>query len=134
MPPAPARFSTTSGCPKFIFGISMRMMRSGGPPGGEGTTTRIGLFGQGCACAVIPINKPNARMSAFIVCSVCRPDALPGQRVLALHRAQDDAVGGDKLVAPHYYFGVSRIDVALAIVRHRAGLLVDRIGAEIRGI
>src|SRR2546427_11019878 len=100
MPPAPARFSTTSGCPKLIFGISMRMMRSGGPPGGEGTTTRIGLFGQGCACAAIPINKPNARTSAFIICSMRRLDALPGQRVLALHRAQDDAVGGDKLVAP----------------------------------
>src|SRR5437762_12437869 len=51
MPPAPPRFSITSGCPRFIFGASMRMMRSGGPPGGEGTTMWIGLFGNGCACA-----------------------------------------------------------------------------------
>src|SRR5438270_853202 len=115
MPPAPARFSTTSGCPKFILGISRRMMRSGGPPGGEGTTTRIGLFGQGCACAVIPINKPNARTSAFIVCSVRRLHALPGQYVLALHGAQDDAVRRYELVAAHHDLGRSRSDVALAI-------------------
>src|SRR5207302_3205972 len=50
-PPAPARFSITSGWPRFILGASIRMIKSGGPPGGEGTTTRIGFAGQACASA-----------------------------------------------------------------------------------
>src|SRR6184192_258763 len=112
MPPAPERFSTTSGWPRFILGISMRMMRSGGPPGGEGTTTRIGFAGQGCACADV-INKLHMRAKAFI-CSVRGLYALPGQHVLALHGAQDDAVRGDELVTAHHDLGRSRSDVSLA--------------------
>jgi len=45
MPPAPARVLDHERLTHLIFGASMRMMRSGGPPGGEGTTTWIGFFG-----------------------------------------------------------------------------------------
>src|SRR3954470_13088971 len=53
MPPAPARLSITIGWPSTaaIFGSMARRIRSGGPPGGEGTTTLMGLFGKPCACA-----------------------------------------------------------------------------------
>src|SRR5438874_8766670 len=53
MPPAPARFSTITGCPidAESFGPSRRMMRSGGPPAVEGTITWIGLLGNAAVCA-----------------------------------------------------------------------------------
>src|SRR5882724_4170006 len=51
-PPAPARFSTTHGCPSIslILGARMRIEMSVEPPGPKGTTKRMGLLGQG-ACA-----------------------------------------------------------------------------------
>src|SRR5512140_3517874 len=53
MPPAPARFSTTTACPSTwpSLGASIRMMRSGGPPGVEGTTTWMVLLGKFTTCA-----------------------------------------------------------------------------------
>src|SRR3954467_1042742 len=63
MPPAPARFSITSSWPRSIFGASMRMMRSGGPPGGEGTTTWIGFAGKRCACAAKAARRQTATAS-----------------------------------------------------------------------
>src|SRR5712691_1183578 len=53
LPPAPPRFSTTSGCPHTSgsFAESSRATRSAGPPAGKGTTMRTGLDGYGCAIA-----------------------------------------------------------------------------------
>ena len=61
VPPAPVRFSITTGCPQFslIFCAMMRASVSVPPPGENGTTKRIGLVGnpfaerveEGCACA-----------------------------------------------------------------------------------
>jgi len=47
MPPAPARFSTTTGWPSFSLmrGAMAREMRSALPPGGKLTMKRIGLEG-----------------------------------------------------------------------------------------
>ena len=54
MPPAPARFSTITGCPSAAvsLGASMRVIRSGGPPGGEGTMMWISLFGYRASVAL----------------------------------------------------------------------------------
>ena len=54
VPPAPVRFSITTGCPQFslIFWEIMRARTSDVPPGENGTTKRIGLLGKFCcACA-----------------------------------------------------------------------------------
>ena len=47
MPPAPARFSTTTGWPSLSLmrGAMAREMRSALPPGGKLTMKRIGLEG-----------------------------------------------------------------------------------------
>ena len=46
-PPAPGRLSTTTGWPhaSCSFCAMPRPMMSSGPPGGNGTTKRIGLAG-----------------------------------------------------------------------------------------
>src|SRR5262245_53492647 len=53
VPPAPPRFSTTSGWPSGFssFCARMRATMSVDPPGGKGTMTRIGLAGQLCPYA-----------------------------------------------------------------------------------
>jgi hypothetical protein len=51
MPPAPGRFSTSTGCPmaSLSFGAMMRPMMSIVLPGAKGATIRIGLSGYVCA-------------------------------------------------------------------------------------
>ena len=76
-PPAPARFSTTTGWPRSsdIFGATRRVMMSVEVPAPKGTTTRTGRFGKaaalGCAAArrlppsaatVPPRSNPRARV------------------------------------------------------------------------
>jgi len=54
MPPAPARFSATTGCPSISdsFCATTRPTRSVACPGGHGMTMRKGRFGYaGCASA-----------------------------------------------------------------------------------
>src|SRR5258706_16205293 len=54
VPPAPARLSTTTCCPRLspIGRPSSRPMMSFGlAPGGNGTTRRTGRLGYACACA-----------------------------------------------------------------------------------
>src|SRR6185503_12764741 len=52
-PPAPVRFSTTTGWPQSSpsFGAMVRAMMSVTPPGENATITRTGLAGQFCASA-----------------------------------------------------------------------------------
>ncbi|HKB63580.1 MAG TPA: hypothetical protein VKD03_11975 [Burkholderiales bacterium] len=47
LPPAPERFSTTTGCPQVSVSFSAirRTMMSFGPPGANGTMIRTGLEG-----------------------------------------------------------------------------------------
>jgi hypothetical protein len=51
--PAPGLFSITTGWPSRSdsFWPTIRATVSVGPPGGCGTTTRMGRFGYCCACA-----------------------------------------------------------------------------------
>src|SRR5688500_1130905 len=53
LPPAPARFSTTNGCPRESCSrvASARPTMSGVEPGGKVTTTRTGFEGYACAQA-----------------------------------------------------------------------------------
>src|SRR5512134_3170159 len=52
LPPAPARFSTSTGWPSAAESLSpsARAVTSVEPPGGYGTMSRTGLDGQPCAC------------------------------------------------------------------------------------
>src|SRR6187402_3222388 len=54
LPPAPGRFSMTTGCPHIFCNStpSERATMSVVPPGGNGTIMRTGFDGQLCACAV----------------------------------------------------------------------------------
>ena len=56
VPPAPVRFSITTGCPQFslIFCAMMRASVSVPPPGENGTTKRIGLVGNFCCACATP--------------------------------------------------------------------------------
>jgi len=67
LPPAPARFSMTKGCPRIsaIFGVTVRATMSVPPPGGNGTMTRIGFDGKFCASAALAASK-TARNRCFI--------------------------------------------------------------------
>jgi len=62
LPPAPGRFSTTTGWPSFslILGAMERAIRSALPPGGKLTMKRIGFDGHVCACAT-SINTRNRK-------------------------------------------------------------------------
>src|SRR5882672_114728 len=62
LPPAPPRFSTTTCWPRpsDIFWASGRPMVSLPPPGGYGSTRRIGLTGYCCANTVAVPNAENA--------------------------------------------------------------------------
>ena len=53
MPPAPGRFSITTGWPKpsAIFCATVRAVKSATPPAPNGTTMRKGLLGKFCAHA-----------------------------------------------------------------------------------
>src|SRR5690606_31001150 len=60
--PAPALFSTTTGCPSFLASVSLMILAvmSAPPPGANGTTILNGLFGNGGvspACAPVQGNK-----------------------------------------------------------------------------
>src|SRR4051812_26128185 len=56
LPPAPGRFSTSTGWPKVlaISFASTRAYRSEKPPAGKGTMRRIAFVGYCCACAGSP--------------------------------------------------------------------------------
>src|SRR5688572_27611998 len=61
-PAAPARLSTTTGCPSgsAMCCAMSRPMVSTAPPGGHGTTILIGLFGY-CACAAAATSAKAAK-------------------------------------------------------------------------
>src|SRR5438105_11577926 len=61
LPPAPARFSTTTGCLKDsdIFALTQRATVSTEPPAGNGTTMRTGRFGNDWACAFASASASN---------------------------------------------------------------------------
>src|SRR5438067_12134248 len=67
LPPAPARFSTMNGWPRIsaIFGVTVRATMSVPPPGGNGTTTRIGLDGKLCASALLARASATAKRHCF---------------------------------------------------------------------
>src|SRR5947209_17131143 len=67
LPPAPARFSMMKGCPRIsaIFGVTVRATMSVPPPGGNGTTTRIGFDGKLCASALAAKASANAKRHCF---------------------------------------------------------------------
>src|SRR4029079_1448694 len=76
LPPAPARFSISTGWPSVSesFCWATRATISVGPPGAKGTMTRIGLEGQVCACA--ERTTPSSRTSnAFFFISMLLPHA-----------------------------------------------------------
>jgi hypothetical protein len=73
--PAPGRFSTITCWPR-LFVISAAVVRANvsvAPPGANGTSMRIGLFGKLCACAVAlsrpAANKPALRANMDILFS-----------------------------------------------------------------
>ncbi len=55
VPPAPGRFSSTTGWPSCVLSFSetVRAMMSVELPGVKGTTTLIGFAGQACAHAAV---------------------------------------------------------------------------------
>ncbi len=62
LPPAPGRFSITSGWPSFSLtrGAMARTMASALPPGGKVTITRMGLVGQAASWARAGLAKANS--------------------------------------------------------------------------
>src|SRR5512134_3612720 len=73
-PLAPARLSTTIGCPSSSVsrGAIVREVMSAGPPAENGTTIRIGLLGKGWAPTLFPASNPAAahiRASCFFMVS-----------------------------------------------------------------
>src|SRR5574339_376943 len=69
VPPAPALFSTTTGCPSSVESpcATARATPSVPPPGGNGTINLIGWVGHDWAPAV-PAAKASARAQAEISC------------------------------------------------------------------
>src|SRR5262249_46216518 len=78
--------------------------------------------------------SPSCGISTSIVCT--RPaaerlsDALPDDGLRRADRAQDQPVA-DEPVLPHDVGRCIRTDVAFAVMRHRAGSLIDRVGSEV---
>src|SRR5262245_62357477 len=68
LPPAPARFSTTNGCPSSSLkaGAVSRAKRSAVPPGGNGTIIVTGRFGHACAEAAHGDSSMTAAAKAMI--------------------------------------------------------------------
>src|SRR5207249_2522677 len=64
-PEAPARFSTTTGCPVLSESLAPtpRAIRSSAPPGAKGAISRIGLLGKGCASAPWTTSAANKNQS-----------------------------------------------------------------------
>ncbi len=79
-PDAPARFSTTTGClsRSASFWPTMRAAVSVGPPGGNGTTSLMGLVGQACAMAAVPVRAAKAPTTAAM--QVRRPMCVMGEK------------------------------------------------------
>src|SRR3954466_11088055 len=48
-----------------ILGVTVRATMSVPPPGGNGTMTRIGLDGEGCASALLASASPRAKRHCF---------------------------------------------------------------------
>src|ERR1041384_4107262 len=91
MPPAPERFSITTGWPSMldIFSVRMRLMTSDGPPAGNGTMKRIGWLGKSWAIDIpghsSSVARPNRRTHFDIgTSSLAGPRA--GPRHLSLQR------------------------------------------------
>jgi hypothetical protein len=85
-PPAPGRFSTTTGCPSASpsGGASVRQSVSTTAPGGKGLTRRIGFDGQPCAraAALIHIIARTIRAihTSTMKAAPIRPSAAPSGR------------------------------------------------------
>src|SRR5215831_21101625 len=90
MPPAPGRFSTTTGCLKASLRClaTMRPAMSAPEPGVSGTMTRIGRVGYSCASAAPEDSRTARKTTAFFM-------APPGLTTLEnddqqRHRENDD--------------------------------------------
>src|SRR5437870_5270213 len=95
VPPAPGRFSTTSGWPSAAASLSAtgRAMVSVADPGVKGTMMRIGLAGKGCADAAQAAKR--ARLAARLGVEVgaqCRLRI--GRRAELAQRVRDQAAEG----------------------------------------
>src|SRR5262249_29260894 len=76
--------------------------------------------------------SPSCGISTFMVNGSRRSrDPLPDNRgVLCLNRPQNQAVTG-KLISAHDIAAIARLHAGMLVMRHRAGALINRIGAEI---
>src|SRR5262249_7595015 len=76
--------------------------------------------------------SPSCGISTFMVNGSRRSrDPFPDDRsVLCLNRPQNQAVTG-KLISAHDVASIARLHAGMLMMRHRAGALINRIGAEI---
>src|SRR5436309_4418322 len=79
VPPAPGRFSISTGCPNADESLSAtgRAIVSVAEPGVNGTMMRIGLDGKACASAAVVRVASSAASSAFMGSLLWQYDAMP---------------------------------------------------------
>src|SRR3954469_21409364 len=97
MPAAPGLFSTTTACPhaSCSFCAIIRVPMSVPPPGGKGTTMRMGFDGHACAKAMgALVMSAQVSISALII-AVLRSDAVDVQHGGDAVVGQDDLLGPD---------------------------------------
>ena len=78
----------------------------------------------------VPRNAHHVITAGQSTTSLASPDPFPHHFVARARRPQDQAIAR-KLVTPNKIGDIARLNAGVAVVRDRAGALVDRVGAEI---
>src|SRR5262245_34681223 len=134
VPPAPTRFSTTTGWPRISESgcATMRAAMSVPPPAPKPTTIRIGCFGQSCAkrsegCATIEMTNA---VSAALTANVMQPSFGAGQADARVRRRPRELL----LVRDRIDEHADLLDVDLAGVAtlHEYGRLARKTDARRR--
>src|SRR4051812_43584126 len=122
LPPAPGRFSTTTGCPRArpSGSASDRATTSGWPPGAKGTTIRSGFVGCQSASATEEASAASNRRKRFAIASVVQDRREPAFRDREVHALAMRVVL--HLVALHLADGeITRLRMREVEAAHRRG-------------
>src|SRR5436189_5152704 len=127
LPPAPGRFSTTTGVAKSacMRCCKMRASRSAEPPAANGTTMVIGRCGQSCACA--GANAANASRPAMPPAKARRskPSNRLEMRIAALEEILVGVAHGLRLGAADHDLKIHRLQAVVLISMNHAGRTGD---------
>src|SRR5262245_30596599 len=102
VPPAPLRFSIRIGCPSpsETRGCRSRETRSMLPPGGNGTTQRIGFAGHSWAAAAVTVKRSRKRALFMVLVSLAPCAAYCPKRRVYCPKPHGCIVGRSEFGAP----------------------------------